>query len=217
MGYLFFFQAEDGIRDADVTGVQTCALPILGQSTVMDSREEFYRAGLPSFFNPEKAVMAFMQHVKHQRVQRLLTETPESFTDHFADRANTRALVTKALRDGRKHLSNREARRVIRDYGVYTIDTIYCDDVDEVLEMFSVERRPIDVTVIHEQVCYPFLDLSPTQRRYKGTMKKLTTEQAIIDACRFLIEEYQEHFPDSGFLGFAVQHSYQHEIGRAHV
>src|SRR6266851_6834985 len=27
--YFFFFQAEDGIRDRDVTGVQTCALPIL--------------------------------------------------------------------------------------------------------------------------------------------------------------------------------------------
>src|SRR5437667_6515726 len=26
---VFFFQAEDGIRDRDVTGVQTCALPIL--------------------------------------------------------------------------------------------------------------------------------------------------------------------------------------------
>src|SRR5207245_4050330 len=25
---IFFFQAEDGIRDATVTGVQTCALPI---------------------------------------------------------------------------------------------------------------------------------------------------------------------------------------------
>ena len=25
----FFFQAEDGIRDRLVTGVQTCALPIL--------------------------------------------------------------------------------------------------------------------------------------------------------------------------------------------
>ena len=24
----FFFQAEDGIRDSPVTGVQTCALPI---------------------------------------------------------------------------------------------------------------------------------------------------------------------------------------------
>src|SRR5699024_11359390 len=29
--YHFFFQAEDGIRDRNVTGVQTCALPILKQ------------------------------------------------------------------------------------------------------------------------------------------------------------------------------------------
>src|SRR5256886_7207800 len=29
MGMFFFFQAEDGIRDLTVTGVQTCALPIL--------------------------------------------------------------------------------------------------------------------------------------------------------------------------------------------
>src|SRR6202789_3175728 len=28
---MFFFQAEDGIRDAVVTGVQTCALPISAQ------------------------------------------------------------------------------------------------------------------------------------------------------------------------------------------
>src|SRR5438067_2512982 len=27
----FFFQAEDGIRDRNVTGVQTCALPISGK------------------------------------------------------------------------------------------------------------------------------------------------------------------------------------------
>src|SRR5690349_22521881 len=29
LGSFFFFQAEDGIRDLYVTGVQTCALPIL--------------------------------------------------------------------------------------------------------------------------------------------------------------------------------------------
>src|SRR5690348_17796325 len=28
--FFFFFQAEDGIRDGRVTGVQTCALPIFG-------------------------------------------------------------------------------------------------------------------------------------------------------------------------------------------
>src|SRR5438067_10772671 len=28
VNFFFFFQAEDGIRDRNVTGVQTCALPI---------------------------------------------------------------------------------------------------------------------------------------------------------------------------------------------
>src|SRR5690625_698225 len=38
---LFFFQAEDGIRDGHVTGVQTCALPI---SDVEDPTGQFYLA-----------------------------------------------------------------------------------------------------------------------------------------------------------------------------
>src|SRR5699024_12135805 len=33
MFMIFFFQAEDGIRDRNVTGVQTCALPILYSSS----------------------------------------------------------------------------------------------------------------------------------------------------------------------------------------
>src|SRR5207253_8623209 len=32
--FFFFFQAEDGIRDGHVTGVQTCALPISGPEDV---------------------------------------------------------------------------------------------------------------------------------------------------------------------------------------
>src|SRR5256885_13096657 len=32
----FFFQAEDGIRDYKVTGVQTCALPICGKEQVKE-------------------------------------------------------------------------------------------------------------------------------------------------------------------------------------
>src|SRR6266446_1610095 len=34
--YYFFFQAEDGIRDYKVTGVQTCALPISTNGTFVD-------------------------------------------------------------------------------------------------------------------------------------------------------------------------------------
>src|SRR5205823_7193550 len=35
--FFFFFQAEDGIRDKLVTGVQTCALPIYTRTTSLTS------------------------------------------------------------------------------------------------------------------------------------------------------------------------------------
>src|SRR5699024_11886443 len=48
--FFFFFQAEDGIRDRNVTGVQTCALPISRLPGVR--REEgaarLQRSGLPT-------------------------------------------------------------------------------------------------------------------------------------------------------------------------
>src|SRR5258706_3590929 len=45
---LFFLQAEDGIRDWSVTGVQTCALPISGNFPEV---EAFFRShGCPENF-----------------------------------------------------------------------------------------------------------------------------------------------------------------------
>src|SRR5207249_8756250 len=46
--YNFFFQAEDGIRDRNVTGVQTCALPIFRDLALVERLEEdrLPRAGL---------------------------------------------------------------------------------------------------------------------------------------------------------------------------
>src|SRR5437870_13201352 len=44
MDVVFFFQAEDGIRDGHVTGVQTCALPIFADDKGFGYIE---RAGAP--------------------------------------------------------------------------------------------------------------------------------------------------------------------------
>src|SRR2546422_10693914 len=41
--FFFFFQAEDGIRDVAVTGVQTCALPIfreIGPTPLLPGRDD---------------------------------------------------------------------------------------------------------------------------------------------------------------------------------
>src|SRR5256885_5745378 len=43
---IFFFQAEDGIRDYKVTGVQTCALPISRGPRLLEAEHENLKAEL---------------------------------------------------------------------------------------------------------------------------------------------------------------------------
>src|SRR5207245_6693114 len=59
----FFFQAEDGIRDATVTGVQTCALPILDSSTEVCMITMLDSLSLPSlaFFKDSESSIVIMQ------------------------------------------------------------------------------------------------------------------------------------------------------------
>src|SRR2546422_8256346 len=43
--FFFFFQAEDGIRDVAVTGVQTCALPIYQREGLRSAKDRGSRGG----------------------------------------------------------------------------------------------------------------------------------------------------------------------------
>src|SRR2546429_5195490 len=56
--YFFFFQAEDGIRDVAVTGVQTCALPISGFPYVRPrvARSALEVCGSPARRTPDAGV-----------------------------------------------------------------------------------------------------------------------------------------------------------------
>src|SRR5690348_17392766 len=60
--FFFFFQAEDGIRDGRVTGVQTCALPIYpceadGLAWVSDGDDVYHVAwdGAPGYLARDRS------------------------------------------------------------------------------------------------------------------------------------------------------------------
>src|SRR5258707_6639640 len=78
----FFFQAEDGIRDIGVTGVQTCALPISATS-----------AGSPNRPSGNSAAFVFRQSADSARTSGVLigpgatalTRTPSALTSRASD------------------------------------------------------------------------------------------------------------------------------------
>src|SRR5256885_3558284 len=66
MLFFFFFQAEDGIRDYKVTGVQTCALPIYENFYMCGARH--LRSGAP--LRPDGGTSACCFHARDQRGSR---------------------------------------------------------------------------------------------------------------------------------------------------
>src|SRR5699024_12191910 len=70
----FFFQAEDGIRDRNVTGVQTCALPIL---FVLTDNTHIAVEDVPSSlieFNEIKSASLKQKQIKKNEVLNLAVE-----------------------------------------------------------------------------------------------------------------------------------------------
>ena len=74
----FFFQAEDGIRDIGVTGVQTCALPIchsfrenwhkndqITQQYIKDQRHKLFNSWITYTFPPN--IHYLQKNIKDQR------------------------------------------------------------------------------------------------------------------------------------------------------
>src|SRR5204863_6509381 len=68
--FFFFFQAEDGIRDLYVTGVQTCALPIWVALLLNTVRWQRSRPLAPQSL--------FLWHVATQNARDFPPETPRS-------------------------------------------------------------------------------------------------------------------------------------------
>src|SRR2546421_585426 len=59
--FFFFFQAEDGIRDLIVTGVQTCALPIFPRIEM--KRKNFFNIVRLFFFNHFYVSFRFLENI----------------------------------------------------------------------------------------------------------------------------------------------------------
>src|SRR5688572_23542944 len=77
----FFFQAEDGIRDLTVTGVQTCALPISFLSEKNEKTLTLVRAQLHSLLKSQPTLKKLVSKVSDASTRKLAENILQEF--HF--------------------------------------------------------------------------------------------------------------------------------------
>src|SRR6266481_7691471 len=94
MFFFFFFQAEDGIRDGTVTGVQTCALPICREQRLAEAISH----GTSGDAAPEALLSALRaEETRRKSLEEQLATLPESTVVVSLDRDRVaRELRTRA-------------------------------------------------------------------------------------------------------------------------
>src|SRR6266567_4231397 len=81
MFFFFFFQAEDGIRDLTVTGVQTCALPILLHFASPASPVDYLKLPIPTMKVGALGTHNALGLTLAKKAKFLLASTSESYGD----------------------------------------------------------------------------------------------------------------------------------------
>src|SRR5256884_3616692 len=92
----FFFQAEDGIRDVAVTGVQTCALPIYFTLQNQDKKE----VKLSDFAGKRNVVLLWYP----------LDWSPVRSEEHTSELQSRLHLVCRLLLEKKKNNNSRESK-----------------------------------------------------------------------------------------------------------
>ena len=91
----------------------------IGGREVMESREIFHKAGIPTYETPERAVQAFLYMYQYHQNLQALAELPSNLPRKLIfDKEWAELLVNTALKEKRSLLSETESKNLLESYGI---------------------------------------------------------------------------------------------------
>ena len=93
----------------------------IGGEDIQKARKSLTQNGIPTYETPEDAVKTYLYMYNYFRNLKLLYETPvELSTDVSPAKHNLKALIKRAIAEGRNVLTEEESKRFLMSYGIPT-------------------------------------------------------------------------------------------------
>jgi acetyltransferase len=161
----------------------------------------FEDAGIPNFATEADAVRGFMQLVRYREAQDELMETPDSLPTDFApDAAAARAVVRGAIREEREWLDPLEVNALLRAYDIPVAPVTLAETADEAAEAarpILAQGGTVAVKILSPDIVH--------KSDIGGVMLDLTTETAVRNAARDILERAARLKPGARVTGVTVQ------------
>lgn len=177
-------------------------VPILanwvGGEAVAEARHSLSENRVPSFDTPEEAVRAFMYLAEYRRNQDLLMQTPPSLPEDFKpDTAAARAIVARALAEGRVWLDEVESKSLLAAYAIPVVPTRFVANPDEAAAAAREFAGPYALKIVSPLITH--------KSDVGGVALALPDAAAVRAAAVAMQAAVQARRPDATLAGFSLQ------------
>lgn len=187
-------------REGMIAGkpVLTCWL---GEHTARAGRQILQDAGIASFETPADAATAVSYLSEWSRAQRALMRTPSSRSEDItSDREAVLAIFRQVAREGRRMLTEPEAKAAISAYGIPVPETVVARSPAE------VEVAAVRLLKTSERIVVKLLSKAISHKSdIGGVVLNIADAAAAGAAARAIEARVRKHAPQADIEGYAVQ------------
>ena len=170
----------------------------MGKMQVEKGVRYLKKHGIPNYLCPEDAVMVLE---KMWQRQHWLSQPLSTYFQIQADRARVRYLLEMAKRQGRFHLTETEAREILKAYGFSLPQTRLARTKEDAVEAAKNIGFPVVLKIVSPDISH--------KTDVGGVILKLETPQAVKEAFTEIMLRVKEKFPKAAIYGISVQEMIQ--------
>jgi acetyltransferase len=173
----------------------------LGEHTARDARAILQRAGIPSFATPADAARALAYLADWSRAQNALMRVPSSRGEDAAgDRSIMLAIVRKVAAEGRRMLTEPEAKAAIASYGIPVPETVVA------ASSADVRREAAKLLALSGKVVVKLLSREISHKSdLGGVVLDIETPDRAEESARAIADRLRTHVPGAAADGYVVQ------------
>lgn len=170
----------------------------LGQDAVAEARHIFLDAGIPTYAAPEDAVDAFLQLTRYRESQEIRIQTPASLPEEFVPELSTvRRLVDAAIREGRYHLGEADAKTILGAFGIPVVQTRVAKSPEEAVAMARQIGFPVALKILSPDLVH--------KSDVGGVVLDLENGEQLQKAAESMMKRLETLLPTARLTGFTVQ------------
>lgn len=169
----------------------------IGGAKVEEARKTLIENGVPVYEMPERAVVALVGLNMYRGLKEQVAEALEGAEIIDIDRKGALSILENVRSQGRRVLTEVEAKNVVKCYGIPVTPTYLARSEDEAVEMANSIGYPVVLKITSPDIIH--------KSDVGGVIVNLRSEEEVREAFRTIIRNARKYAPTASIHGVAVQ------------